>query len=97
MRQGIQVNVAVLQVCCQFMRDPRAQFWPYEIAKRLGVSSQYASDLLARLERAGWMESEWERIEHIGWRPRRKLYRLTDMGRKRTTESLARLRIKVSG
>jgi len=93
----MQVNVRILQICCQFMADPKARLWSYGIARKLEMDDRTVAFALARLERNGWLASEWERVDHVGWRPRRKLYRLTELGRKQTTESLACLKISVSG
>ncbi len=91
MPSGIRITLLVLEVCCQFKDDPKKRIWAYDTAKKLDVSLATARDLLVRMESAGWLKSEWERLEHVGWRPRRKLYRITEDGKKRASESMARL------
>src|SRR5688572_17527465 len=52
-----------------------------EIAKEAGLASGTIYPILARLERAGWVESEWEDIDpHEAGRRRRRYYRLTGEG-----------------
>jgi len=54
-----------------------------EIAKRSNLQSGTLYPILARLERAGWLESQWEIGDpcQLG-RPRRRLYQLTGLGEK---------------
>lgn len=49
--------------------------------------------VLMRLEGAGWLKSKWETIDpsKMG-RPRKRLYRLTALGKKKAKETLAELR-----
>jgi PadR family transcriptional regulator len=61
-------------------RDPR---YGLELSRATGLKSGTLYPILARLEDAGWVVSEWERIDPSseGRRPRR-YYRLTREGRK---------------
>ena len=96
MPHAIRVDVLVLQICSQFLDDPaRTKIWAYDTAKRLDLKVRKVAFALDRLERAGWVQSEWERYDHVGWRPRRKLYKITQVGLKRTAESFARLNVRV--
>jgi DNA-binding MarR family transcriptional regulator len=53
-----------------------------EISRSAKIPSGTLYPVLFRLERAGWLESEWEdgNPSEMG-RPRRRLYRLTSLGR----------------
>ena len=93
MKEGLQVNVLILQICCQFLAEPATKLWAYEISKRLKQQTPTITKALVRLERDGWLVSEWERVQQVGWRPRRKLYRITPAGLKRATDALKSLRI----
>ena len=58
-----------------------------EIARATDLKSGTLYPILARLERAGWVESSWEKVEASeAGRPRRRYYRLTGEG----AESAAR-------
>lgn len=52
-----------------------------QIAKTAKLASGTLYPILSRLERAGWLSSEWELLppEDLG-RPRRRYYRLTGVG-----------------
>jgi PadR family transcriptional regulator, regulatory protein PadR len=61
-----------------------------EIAKATGIGSGTLYPLLARLEAAGWLKSQWENVEPSEVRrPRRRLYRLTTVGQRRGREALS--------
>jgi len=48
-----------------------------------GLSSGTLYPILMRLDEAGWLESRWEKVDpaRVG-RPRRRLYRITALGRR---------------
>jgi len=65
--------------------------WRYglELAKEAGLRSGTLYPILARLEDAGWVESEWERInESAAGRRARRYYRLTGEGERVSREAL---------
>lgn len=55
-----------------------------EIAKETGLASGTLYPLVYRLEKAGWLDSRWEKGDPatLG-RPRRRYYRITAEGQKR--------------
>ena len=65
-----------------------------DIVKAAGVLSGTAYQILFRLEQAGWLTSEWERVEpaEIG-RPRKRLYRLTALGERKSRAALSEVGI----
>lgn len=79
---------AVLAV---FLSDLSQRRYGLEITKEARLSSGTIYPLLARLESAGWIESEWEDIDPAieGRRPRR-YYRLTGEGETAASAALQR-------
>jgi PadR family transcriptional regulator, regulatory protein PadR len=73
--------VAVLRALLDTPTVPR---WGRDIAKETGLQSGTLHPILARLERAGWVESMWEDpTEHEdAGRPRRRYYRFASGGAK---------------
>jgi PadR family transcriptional regulator PadR len=58
-------------------------------SKATGVKSGSLYPILDRLQRLGWIESKDEQIdEHLVGRPKRRLYSLTDYGRKEGVKAL---------
>jgi DNA-binding PadR family transcriptional regulator len=50
--------------------------------------------MLARLETAGWLTSEWEAIDpREAGRPRRRYYKLTALGQNNARAALAELQV----
>jgi PadR family transcriptional regulator PadR len=70
--------VSVLEV---MLVEPTEPWHGFELCKAAQLKSGTVYPLLVRLERAGWLESEWENVNpaEVG-RPRRRLYRLTGPG-----------------
>lgn len=61
-----------------------------EIARATGLASGTLYPLLFRLERTGWVWSEWEEVIPAEIRrPRRRLYRLTEVGGSATRDVLS--------
>lgn len=64
--------------------------WGLQIVKRSGRPAGSVYPILERLERLGWVQSEWEDdAERSG--PRRRLYRLTAEGAPAARAALTRL------
>jgi DNA-binding PadR family transcriptional regulator len=66
------------------MSQPLDEHYGLEIANAAELKSGTIYPILARLERAGWVVSEWEQIDPVaeGRRPRR-YYRLSQAGAER--------------
>ena len=79
------------------LRDPSGHRYGLELSRETGLKSGTLYPILARLEGAGWVVSEWEQIDPSaeGRRPRR-YYRLTregkDVARAAVQETEAHLR-----
>ena len=83
-----------LRILGLFLETPRQQLAGTDICKRLDLLSGTSYPILMRLDRAGWIESEWEQVDprKIG-RPRKRLYRLTALGYNKSREALNGLRV----
>jgi PadR family transcriptional regulator, regulatory protein PadR len=78
--------VSVLEV---FLEDPQAVRYGLELGASTGLASGTIHPVLARLEGAGWVESEWEEIDPVSvGRPRRRFYRLTAAGVEQASAAL---------
>jgi len=68
--------------------QPIGAWYGLELGAAAGLKSGTIYPLLARLEKAGWLESEWEDVDpSVVGRPRRRLYRLTGHGLKMATDA----------
>ena len=84
---------AVLKV---MLDAPDEEHYGLELADAAGLKTGTLYPILARLEQAGWLTSEWEDIdESAEGRRRRRYYRLTsdgdELARAAIAESIARI------
>ena len=86
----MRITIPLLKVVDAMLQAPDEHHWGFEIMKRTGLKSGTLYPLLARLETAGWVESDWGPETHPG-RPRRRNYRLTGLGVRSARIELARL------
>src|SRR5689334_5100289 len=77
-------------VLASLLKEPERARYGLEITHEAGLPSGTIYPILARLEAAGWITSEWEEIDPSaeGRRPRR-YYRLTGEGELAARASLA--------
>jgi DNA-binding PadR family transcriptional regulator len=70
-----------LKVLGQLMEARSEGLSGADISKAIGIASGTLYPILFRLERAGWLSSDWEDIDasEMG-RPRKRLYRMTSIG-----------------
>ena len=81
-----------LRVLSLFLRDGRKPLAGSDISKAFGLLSGTMYPILSRFEQAGWLQSEWEKIDPSEeGRPRKRLYRLTALGRKKAKAALDEL------
>jgi DNA-binding PadR family transcriptional regulator len=74
------------------LEDSNAWYYGLGIAKSAEIKSGTIYALLARLEKAGWLESKWEQLaENQRGRPPRRLYRLTGAGEQVAVQHLEQL------
>jgi DNA-binding PadR family transcriptional regulator len=80
------------------LRDPEQPRYGVEIAEDGGLPSGSIYPVLIRLEEAGWLESEWERMDDVvERRPPRRYYRLTAEGQKVAREAVLDTRSRLRG
>src|ERR1700733_3076249 len=72
--------------------DPTRQWYGLELMRASELKSGTVYPALARLEKAGWLESSWEEIDPSkAKRPLRRLYKLTARGYAQGIEELDRV------
>jgi PadR family transcriptional regulator, regulatory protein PadR len=81
-----------LRVLRVFLDRPRAKLAGSDIWSETKLLSGTLYPLLLRLEKAGWLESEWEQIDPSeASRPRKRLYHLTPNGYNKALQAMAEL------
>src|SRR6266511_6379824 len=81
MTRSPRITLQTLRILSALLQDD-ADHYGLAIAKQVQLPVATVYVVLARLERAGWLRSEWEDIDPVEYeRPRRRLYRLTPRGR----------------
>jgi PadR family transcriptional regulator PadR len=81
-----------LRVLRLFDEQPNLSLAGSDISKHTGMLSGTLYPILMRLERARWLESDWENLDPSdAGRPRRKFYRLTGLGYNKSRAALAEL------
>lgn len=87
-----QITRHVLRLFSLMTADLLSWWWGRQLSDELSLKSGTIYPLLARLEKAGWLESRWEEINPSEeGRPRRRLYRLTGQGQRVANEALAEI------
>ena len=78
---------AVLRV---LLDHPLQEHYGLEISKAAGLASGSLYPTMAKLERTGWVSSDWEQVDpHEAGRPRRRYYKLTPDGAEMAEQALA--------
>jgi len=73
------------------LEEPTEELYGLELCAKAGLPSGTIHPILARLEKAGWLESRWEEADpHAQGRPRRRYYRLSPDGAARARAALTR-------
>ena len=91
MTMGPRLTAQTVAVVRALLTEPTKARWGRDIAAETGLKSGSLHPILARLERAGWVESYWEDpAEHEdAGRPRRRYYRFTPDGAETARLALA--------
>lgn len=85
-----RVTAQTQAVLAALLEDPTTPLYGLEISNAVGSPSGTIYPILARLETAGWVESQWEDIDPaIEGRRRRRYYRLTPEGERASRDALA--------
>lgn len=87
------MTLQTLRVLNALLQDPSEARYGLELSSHAGLKSGSLYPILARLESAGWIESDWEEQDasQLG-RPRRRYYRLTGVGARESRLHLAEFR-----
>ena len=89
-QQDIRLSGPTLKVLKLFLAKPREGRSGAEISRETKVGSGTLYPMLARLEQAGWLTSEWEIINpREAGRPRRRFYKLTAVGQTKANAAFA--------
>lgn len=88
---GFKVTDATLDVL-EVLLEGDEQLYGLKIAKAAGRPTGSVFPILARLEQAGWVTSEWESSEPAAKGPRRRFYRLSGAGSPGARELLGQRR-----
>jgi DNA-binding PadR family transcriptional regulator len=94
MREDVRLTQPTLKVLRFLLEKPREGRSGAEMSKATTVGSGTLYPMLARLEGAGWLTSEWEVIDPSeAGRPRRRFYKLTAVGQNNARAALADLQM----
>jgi DNA-binding PadR family transcriptional regulator len=85
-----RMTLQVQLVLAEMLDEPAEPRYGLDLCGATGLPSGTIYPILARLERLGWVESDWEDPDaHIAeGRPRRRYYRLTREGAECAAEAL---------
>jgi PadR family transcriptional regulator, regulatory protein PadR len=87
-----RLSAPTLRVLMAFMSAPQDELSGAQIGRTANVLSGTLYPTLARFERAGWLKSRWEEGDpHSLGRPRRRFYRLTGLGERKTKAAIREL------
>ncbi|MGH3734187.1 MAG: PadR family transcriptional regulator [Micromonosporaceae bacterium] len=92
MANDVRITLPVARVLAAFLSDPTADRYGLELMAEADLASGTLYPILTRLQKAGWVESQWERIDPVAeGRPARRYYRLTAEGVTRAETAVASL------
>jgi DNA-binding PadR family transcriptional regulator len=94
MVEDVRLSAPTLKVLKLLLERPPQGRSGAEISRATKVGSGTLYPLLARLELAGWLVSEWEAIDPASeGRPRRRFYKLSGVGQAKAITALQELQI----
>ncbi len=92
--RDVRLTQPTIKVLRFLLEKPREGRSGAEMSKATRVGSGTLYPMLARLEAAGWLTSEWEAIDPSeAGRPRRRFYKLTAVGQNNARAALAELQV----
>lgn len=87
-----KMTLQTCQVLRAFLEEPSEEMYGLQIGEKVELESGTIHPILARLERAGWVESRWEDVDpREQKRPRRRYYRLSSAGAVQAPKEIARI------
>ena len=90
----VRLTQPTLKVLRYLLEKPREGRSGAQMSKATKVGSGTLYPMLARLEAAGWLTSEWEAVDPSeAGRPRRRFYKLTAVGQNNAYTALADLQM----
>jgi DNA-binding PadR family transcriptional regulator len=94
-----RLTTQTLAVLNTILSDPKGDWYGLELSRLAGLKPGTIYPILDRLLKAEWLERRWEEVDPVSeGRPRRRLYRLTNVGaqaaRRALDQHLASLRPK---
>jgi DNA-binding PadR family transcriptional regulator len=93
-----RLSFQTLQVLQVFLERPEHKLAGADIRVITRLASGTLYPILARLEEAGWLDSEWENADASNaGRPRRRYYRITALGARRAGEAFERMQVRRQG
>ncbi|MEU8239072.1 PadR family transcriptional regulator [Actinoplanes missouriensis] len=93
MTTPVRVTTAVSKVLAALLEDPEAERYGLDLMRASGHPSGTLYPILLRLQRAGWVQAEWEDVDPVAaGRPARRYYKLTPDGVAAARTELAALR-----
>ena len=85
----MKISPSGAKVLKAFLSEPEAEQYGFALMKLTGVKSGSLYPILARFQELGWIDSYEEEIDvREEGRPRRRMYRLTGMGRPQASLAL---------
>jgi PadR family transcriptional regulator PadR len=92
MGDPVRLTMTVAAVLAAFLEDPAADRYGLDLMRATGQPSGTLYPILVRLERAGWLDAQWEEIDPtVAGRPARRYYRFTPDGLAQARIELAAL------
>ncbi|GAA4474612.1 PadR family transcriptional regulator [Phytohabitans houttuyneae] len=89
----MRVTIAVVKVLSALLEEPDRFRYGLDLMTVTGLPSGTLYPLLRRMQDAGWVTAEWERLDPVAAaRPARRYYRLTAEGIQQAQQALADLR-----
>lgn len=79
----LRMTQTTVKVLVSLLNRKQGKIYGYEILKETGLKSGSLYPILARLEKRGWVKSDWAPPDETSpQRPRRRYYHLTKDGEK---------------
>jgi PadR family transcriptional regulator PadR len=89
-----RLSSATLRVLGALMSSPQDEMSGAQIGRTTKLATGTLYPILARLERAGWLESRWEAGDpRLLGRPRRRFYHVTALGAKNATAAVQQVQV----
>ncbi|MBF6422919.1 PadR family transcriptional regulator [Nocardia farcinica] len=90
--EAVRITTGVATVLREFLDNPTAEHYGFELMRACGISSGSLYPTLARLEKAGWIDGHLEDIDpKVEGRPARRYYTMTAAGEFAATQALNKL------